>query len=198
MTSLRRGQITPLVLASASPRRRDLLAATGYEFTIDSAEIDESTAHNETPTAQVGRLAMAKAEAVAARHPQSLILAADTLVAIKETIYGKPRDLKAAKEILLALSGQTHEVRTCYCLKNQAQNISLARTFLSEVTFRPLNELEIDLYLAKGESLDKAGAYAIQGYGLSLIQTVRGSLTNVMGLPLLEVAQDLAYFLTKD
>jgi septum formation protein len=163
------------------------LAAAGYEFSVAAAEVDETPRAGEPPLNQVQRLAAAKATSVANLHPFSLVLAADTIVVLNGTIYGKPRDLGTAKEILKNLSGQTHEVATAFCLYEGPNSQRHIETCVSKVAFRPLSEMEIDLYLTKGESLDKAGAYAVQGQGLGLIQEVQGSLTNVMGLPLTEV-----------
>ncbi|MDR2422370.1 MAG: Maf family protein [Deltaproteobacteria bacterium] len=177
----------PMVLASASPRRRELLAAAGLDFLVRPADVDESPVVGEEPMAQALRLAKAKALAVASGHPDSLILSADTVVVLNGKIYGKPRSLSEAKGVLKALQGHSHEVVTAYCLIAGDGRPPLSRATVSKVAFRPLTDREIDLYLEKGESLDKAGAYAIQGHGLGLIQEVEGSLTNVMGLPLSDV-----------
>jgi septum formation protein len=176
-----------MVLASASPRRRELLAAAGLDFLVRPADVDESPVVGEEPMAQALRLAKAKALAVASGHPDSLILSADTVVVLNGKIYGKPRSLSEAKGVLKALQGHSHEVVTAYCLIAGDGRPPLSRATVSKVAFRPLTDREIDLYLEKGESLDKAGAYAIQGHGLGLIQEVEGSLTNVMGLPLSDV-----------
>ncbi|MDR1576878.1 MAG: Maf family protein [Deltaproteobacteria bacterium] len=178
-----------LILASASPRRRELLTAAGFEFTVQPADVDESALPLETPNDQVRRLALAKAQAVAQANPDKLVLAADTIVVLEGQIYGKPKDLTEAKTILQKLSGQTHQVITAFCLMGKNCPEPLERVVTSEVVFRPLSDREIDAYLRRGESLDKAGGYAVQGHGLSLIQETRGSLTNGMGLPLTEVIE---------
>ncbi|MDR1608363.1 MAG: Maf family protein [Deltaproteobacteria bacterium] len=187
--------VPELILASASPRRRELLRAAGFQFIVKPAEVDESPIDQEPPRAQVSRLAVAKALAGAKENPQSLVLAADTIVVLKGQIFGKPKELAEAKEMLKALSGQTHEVITAFCLLGKNCPKPIVKPVSSAVTFRPLNASDIEAYLALGESLDKAGAYAVQGLGLSLIKEIQGSLTNVMGLPLQEVIVALEKYL---
>ncbi|MDR1872488.1 MAG: Maf family protein [Deltaproteobacteria bacterium] len=176
-----------LVLASASPRRRELLNSAGFNFTVSPADTDESPLPQEPVRDWIKRVALAKALAVAPNEPTKLILAADTMVVLGERVLGKPKDLAEAKSFLRSLSGATHEVLTAFALTGGPVKSPLTELVSSKVLFRPLSQAEIDLYLTFGESLDKAGGYAIQGRGLSLIQEVKGSLTNVMGLPLPEV-----------
>jgi septum formation protein len=171
------------------------LAGLGYDFLIRPAATDESPLVGESPLAQTLRLAESKAREVAQTEPDSLVLAADSLVSLGDRIFGKPQDLAEARLFLRDLSGQAHQVTTGLCLLGPCAPEPRREAVISEVLFRPLTEREIEAYLEKGESLDKAGAYAIQGHGLGLIQEVRGSLTNVMGLPVREVILALEKFL---
>ena len=170
-----------IVLASASPRRRDLLTAAGLSFEIFAPDVDETPLRGETPPAMVKRLSRVKAAAAAARFPGRLVIAADTTVALNGRSLGKPRDAAEAKRMLRALSGKTHFVHTGFCVGTRA------RVVTTRVTFRELSRADIDRYVASGECFDKAGAYAIQGVGAALVERVSGSYTNVIGLPVAEV-----------
>ncbi|RKH40057.1 Maf family protein [Corallococcus sicarius] len=178
-----------LVLASASPRRKDLLAQLGLRFTVAAADIDETPMAGEIARNYVHRLAVEKARAVAARHPDAWVLAADTTVALGSDLLGKPRDAQEARAMLGQLSGQTHEVFTGIAVAGRAQASQVVRT---QVTFRALSREEIAWYADTGEPLDKAGAYAIQGKGGFLVASIEGSPTNVIGLPLGETLALLA------
>ncbi|WP_338278908.1 Maf family protein [Corallococcus caeni] len=169
------------VLASASPRRKDLLAQLGLRFTVAAADIDETPMAGEIARNYVHRLAVEKARTVATRHPDAWVLAADTTVALGSELLGKPRDAAEAREMLTRLSGQVHEVFTGIAVAGRAQASEVVRT---QVTFRALSPEEIAWYADTGEPLDKAGAYAIQGKGGFLVQGIDGSPTNVVGLPL--------------
>lgn len=181
-----------LVLASTSPRRRDLLTAIGLRFQIVPANIDEGVADNESPVAHVKRLAVAKARQVSEKIPDSWVLGADTIVVKDKQILGKPRDEQEAKRMLSMLSHATHTVYTGYALVHarhpEKVKIQYAR---SSVRIRRLTAEEIAAYVRTGEPMDKAGAYAVQGIGAAIVERVSGSYTNVVGLPLCEVAQDL-------
>lgn len=172
---------TSLVLASASPRRRDLLGQLGLSFTICAADIDETPHPGEAPEAYVRRLAREKAQAVAGRFPGTWVLAADTTVVLGPELLGKPRDAAEARGMLSRLSGRTHEVHTGVAIAGRAGDSTVVRT---RVTFRTLSAGEIDWYVGTGEPLDKAGSYAIQGKGGFMVASVEGSPTNVIGLPL--------------
>src|SRR5688572_4406406 len=149
-----------LVLASGSPRRSEIMNSVGWEFTKDVPDIDESEHDGEEPDAYVQRLAREKAEAVAASHPDRIVLAADTTVVIDGQIIGKPTDLEDARRMLKLLSGNWHEVLTGIAvMKNGDAEVGLQRT---RVKFAPMNEKEIDFLVEKGDPLDKAGAYAVQ------------------------------------
>lgn len=172
---------TSLVLASASPRRRDLLGQLGLRFTVAAADLDETPRPGEAPEAYVLRLAREKAQAVAARFPGAWVLAADTTVVLGMELLGKPRDEAEARDMLSRLSGRTHEVHTGVAIAGRADEALVVRT---RVTFRALSAGEIAWYAGTGEPLDKAGAYAIQGKGGFLVAAIEGSPTNVIGLPL--------------
>jgi septum formation protein len=175
-----------LVLASASPRRREILRWLVSEYDLDTALIDESPRAGETAQALVSRLARAKAEAVAVRRPDAWILAADTIVEIDGDVLGKPADAREAAAMLGRLSGREHRVFTGFTLLAPGGR-HRGGTVASRVVFHQLDPRRIESYVATGEPLDKAGAYAIQGRGAGLVARVDGSLTNVIGLPLGEV-----------
>jgi septum formation protein len=172
---------TLLILASASPRRRELLSQLGLAFTVSAADIDETPREGEAAEAYVLRLAREKALTVAARHPGAWVLAADTTVALGPELLGKPADAEEARAMLSRLSGRTHDVYTGVALAGRHTEALVVRT---RVTFRALGPGEIAWYAGTGEPLDKAGAYAVQGKGGFLVAAVEGSPTNVIGLPL--------------
>jgi septum formation protein len=184
------------ILASASPRRRELLEALGAVFEICPADIPEILVPGEPPLAQVRRLAWEKARHTAGKFPGRAVLAADTIVVLEDQILGKPADLAEAGRMLRLLSGRGHQVMTAFCLLGGPLSEPCRQEAVSEVFFRSLAEEEIEAYLKTGESLDKAGAYAVQGLGVALIREVRGSLTNVVGLPLEEVRPVLEKYLS--
>jgi septum formation protein len=177
-----------LVLASASPRRRELLAQAGYPFTVEAADIDESRRDSEAPAAYVQRLAEQKATAVLARHAGSileepvLVLGADTCVVCDGEILGKPTGPDDARRMLLLLSGRTHTVLTGVAITTQSRTLSHIESTI--VTFDDIPEADLALYCATAEPLDKAGAYGIQGYAARWVPRVEGCYFNVMGLPI--------------
>ncbi len=184
-----------LVLASASPRRRDLLAKalekSGLGFRIVPSHADETRRRGEPPDAYVARIAETKARTVARRCPDTWVLAADTAVALDGTVLGKPVDAADARGMLRRLSGRTHRVLTGFVLSDRTDDAGPARVVTSHVRFRTLSEAVINAYLDTGEPFDKAGAYAVQGEGRALVDRVDGSLSNVIGLPLDEVGAAL-------
>jgi septum formation protein len=184
---------TPLfVLASASPRRLDLLRQIGLEpDRVDPADIDEVPRPGELPPAHAMRLAEEKARAVMPRHPGAFILAADTVVACGRRILPKPVDPSTARSCLKLLSGRRHRVHGGIALAGPDDRLTLRRVD-SQVAFKRLSEAEIAAYLCSGEWRGKAGGYAIQGRAAALIRWVSGSYSNVVGLPLFETAQLLA------
>ena len=171
-----------MILASGSPRRRELLAGLGWNFTIVPSLIDEKEAAGESPDCLVRRLADEKASDVAARFPGNWVLGADTVVAVDGRILGKPRGEAESAAMITELSGRTHSVFTGVALL-APDGRKLIRAEETRVTFRPLSEADVAAYIAQGESLDKAGAYAIQGKGMRFIRGIEGDFYTVMGLP---------------
>ena len=172
---------TTLILASASPRRRELLALTGLPFTVDAPDVDESC--DLAPRAAVRELSRRKALTAAALHPGQVILAADTLVAVDEKALGKPRDAEDAFRMLHSLSGRWHQVYTGVSVVDAEGNLH-SETDVTDVHFEVLSDEAIRRYIASGEPMDKAGAYAVQGIAGLWIDELRGSHTNVIGLPM--------------
>jgi len=178
-----------LVLASASPRRLELLRQIDIvPDVIDPAELDETPLKDELPAQHVARLARTKAEAVRARHPDALILAADTVVACGRRILGQPADEATARSFLTLLSGRRHRVYGGVAAIGPDGRVA-ARLVVSQVGFKRLTEAEITAYLATGEWRGKAGGYAIQGRAAQFVSWMSGSYSNVVGLPLYETAQ---------
>lgn len=170
-----------IVLASGSPRRRELLAQLGLQLTIAVPDVDESPLAGEAPIPYVHRLAVAKAHAVTA-GPRMTVIAADTTVDLDGEILAKPVDADDARGMLRRLSGVTHQVHTGVALRLGERTV--AETVTTTVTFAPLSDAAIDWYVGTGEPLDKAGAYAVQGAGGAFVERVDGSVSNVVGLPL--------------
>ncbi len=172
-----------VVLASASPRRRDLLARVVWPYTIRPADLDETALPGENPRAHVERLAREKACAVSREHPGEWVLGADTVVVLGDRILGKPGDERAASAMLSALQGRTHEVLTGVSWVRDG-SVRASGVASSNVRFRPMTDAEIAAYAATTEPLDKAGAYALQGRGGAFVAGVEGEISNVIGLPL--------------
>jgi septum formation protein len=181
----------PLILASASPRRQELLRSAGVPLQVRPSKADESFVPGEKPERHVLRLAREKAREVAAQFPERWILAADTVVVIDDRVLGKPNDPKEAGKMLRLLSGREHRVITGYCLLTSSGRKRKESHLTTRVFFRPLTSAEIRWYLATGEPFDKAGGYAIQGRGAFMVRRIVGSYTNVVGLPLCEVLDAL-------
>lgn len=177
----------PLILASASPRRAELLRLLGVDFRILPSGADESLLRRESPEAHVQRLSGSKAEAVAALHPESWVLGADTVVAVGREVLGKPETTGEAGRMLKELSGREHEVYTGFTLRGIDAGVSISEVVASKVAFRSIPVDEIAWYVNSREPYDKAGGYAVQGMAAFFIREIRGSYTNVMGLPLCEV-----------
>ncbi len=177
-----------LILASGSPRRRELLERVGLRFTVQAADVDETLVPGLSPQEQVMRLSRLKAQAVQA--PQgAAVLSADTVVVLDGAILGKPADRADARRMLLALSGRSHHVLTGVTLRKDGQLDTRCQD--TEVWFRPMTEPEIDGYIATGEPMDKAGAYGIQGGASLFVERLDGDYFNVVGLPLCTVGQML-------
>ena len=180
-----------LILASASPRRRELLEQLGVAFEIVTAEVTEHEEASTDPRVMVAHNAALKADWVAARHVDALVLGADTTVAIDGVALNKPRDAADARAMLRRLSGRTHRVFTGLALRRGRDGLRVDQTVMSEVTFKPLGENIITAYLAKVNTLDKAGGYAIQEHGELIVAGHTGSFTNIIGLPLESTKQIL-------
>ncbi|MFA5184916.1 MAG: Maf family protein [Patescibacteria group bacterium] len=171
----------PLILASSSPRRRELLERLHIKIEIHPADVDETPLKNEHAKAMVLRLAKDKAAKVAEEHPGRWVLASDTTVALKGKPIGKPTSETDAKSTLKKLQGRKHQVYTAICLQNGKKKFALADT--TDVIFRKMTEKEIAWYVKTGEPMDKAGSYAIQGVGGLFVKSIKGSHSNVIGLP---------------
>jgi septum formation protein len=183
-----------LILASASPRRRELLQALGLPFDVMVPHIEENSVAGESPERTALRLARAKALAVAGRIEEGLVLGVDTIVVIDGDILGKPADGQEAQEMLTRLSGRTHMVISAMYLHRVPDGKCAQAVPTTEVTFNTLTPTQIDAYIASGEPLDKAGAYAIQGLGSVIVRSIVGCYFNVVGLSLPVLAQLLREF----
>lgn len=182
-----------LFLASKSPRRRELLSQIGVPFQLMSVDVDECASPGEAPSCYVKRLAQDKALAGVRVAPRdACVLGADTVVVLGEHILEKPRNLAHARDMLAALAGRTHEVMTGIALA--IGNDLMHRVVTTEVTFRAIDDAEITRYWRTGEPLDKAGAYGIQGLGAVFVTGIKGSYSNVVGLPLYETSQLLQHY----
>ena len=181
-----------LILASASPRRRELLTQVGVSFVIEVSDVEEVLDDTLSPELQVQSLALQKAQTVAAQHKDGLVLGADTVVVDAGSLLGKPQNTEEAAEMLRSLSGKWHQVMTAVALvdANDTKH-EWTSVEITNVKFRDLTEDDIAAYVATGESMDKAGAYGIQGYGALLVERIEGCYNNVVGLPLQLVAKGL-------
>jgi septum formation protein len=171
-----------VILASASPRRRELLTLIGINHEVRPPDIDESQLPAERPVAHAERLARAKAHTIAEHEPGAVVIAADTIVVVDGDVLGKPRDAAEARAMLRRLSGRTHTVLTAIAVALGSRTESAVESV--DVTFRALSDEEIVSYIATGEPMDKAGAYGIQGYGATIVERVDGDYFSVMGLGL--------------
>jgi len=180
-----------LVLASQSPRRKDLLEEAGVLIDIIPSHADETLPDGVDPAGCAMALARLKARDVADAHGDRWVLGADTIVVVDKMILGKPTSDDDARRMLEALSGRSHQVCTGFCLINAALDRDICEVVTTDVTFKTLSEAEISWYIATGEPFDKAGAYGIQGKGAYLIRKIKGSYTNVVGLPICEVVEHL-------
>jgi len=180
-----------LILASQSPRRRELLGQLGLTFTVRVADIDEVMDPRLPPEEAVAAVSARKAAAVSAGQ-EDVVIAADTIVVLGSTILGKPRSPREAEEMLLSLSGRTHRVMTGVTVRRGEESRSF--TEITEVVFRPLSAAEIRAYVATGDPMDKAGSYGIQGLAALFAEGLRGDYFNVMGLPLCALGRVLRQF----
>lgn len=180
-----------MILASESPRRRELLAAVGVPFRVIPSRVDEIPFPGEPPVRFARRAALDKGREVGGKHPSSYVLSADTIVVAGGKILGKPRDRDEARRMLSLLAGREHKVFTSVCLLCEARGYRDLGTEVTRVRFRALTRKEVAAYVRTGECDDKAGAYAAQGAGMLLIDRVAGSFTNVVGLPMTRVVEML-------
>ena len=181
-----------LILASGSPRRRELLSLYTTNFTVCVSDFDESAVQAATPAHLVEQLARGKCLAVSAQHPGAVVIGCDTVVDVNGEVFGKPHSEEDAKRMLRALSGATHEVHTGVCISDGARTESFVDS--CRVTFFPLGEEEIDFYASTAEPYDKAGAYAIQGRAALWLDRIEGDYYTIMGLPVSRTVQLLAHF----
>jgi septum formation protein len=184
-----------VVLASSSPRRRELLARLGIPFRVEPAEIDESPRRGETSPQTAERLARSKAEAVATRlpdRPDTIVIGADTVVVLGRHLLGKPADPNEARAMLRSLRGRSHRVITGVAIVRRSTGTSVTRCAVTRVRLRALTDAEIDAYVASGDPFDKAGGYAIQNQSFRPVEAIRGCYSNVVGLPLCVLAEELA------
>ncbi len=170
-----------LILASGSPRRKELLSLCTTDFTVCVSDFDEDTVQAGSPAELVEKLARGKCLAVAAEHPGAVVIGCDTVVDVGGEVFGKPKDTEDAKRMLRALSGSTHAVHTGVCISDGTQTESFVDS--CKVTFFPMSEAEVDTYTATAEPYDKAGAYAIQGRAALWLDRIEGDYYTIMGLP---------------
>lgn len=189
----------PIILASQSPRRTDILGSLGIQHTIEVADIDETPVLGESPEALVCRLAKEKALKVGRSHTKGFILGADTIVVCDHEILGKPMNASDAKNMLMTLSGRGHQVMTAVSLVNASTQIVSTDLAITDVRMKSLTESEIEAYIKTKEPMDKAGAYGIQGVGSVLVESIQGEFNTVVGLSVQSVIrlfeeQGLHYF----
>lgn len=180
-----------IILASQSPRRRDLLKQIGLKFEIDPSNYEEDMTLKMEPNKLAEFLSLGKAKDVATRHKDSIIISADTIVAVDEDVFGKPKTPEKAKYMLQKLSGRAHSVITGFTIIDTGANKQITRSVETKVYFKNLSEQEIDLYVATGEPLDKGGGYAIQGKAALFVEKIEGDYFNIVGLPILALTEEL-------
>lgn len=183
-----------IVLASASPRRRELMQKTGLSFEVDAANLDEKIDTTLSPAAVAETLSRQKAELVAERYTGALIIAADTIGVFRGEIVGKPGTPEVAVRMLQKLNGEMHQVITGFTLRDSDNERSITRSVITKVYLKELSRIEIEEYVQTGEPLDKAGAYAIQGLGAAIVERIEGDYDNVVGLPLAALVSCLKEF----
>ena len=183
-----------IILASASPRRKEILANTGLKFSVCSSNYEEDLTLEKQPRALARFLSRMKAEEVAEKHANAIIIAADTFIVFKNKLLGKPSGPDDAKRMLKLLSGKAHSVITGFTVINSKSNKKVSRSIETKVYFKKITQAEINAYVRSGEPLDKAGAYAIQGLGAVFIEKIEGDYFNVVGLPVCALAESLKAF----
>ena len=186
--------IRTIILASASPRKKEILKKTGLKFKVDESDYEEKVDPGLKPHELARFLSREKARDVARRHRDALVIAADTIVLLRGRLFGKPRNEEQAKEMLRALSGKAHSVITGFTIIDTAGKKEISRSVESKVFFKRLSADEIETYIRSGEPLDKAGAYGVQGLGAVIVKRIEGDFFNVVGLPLNALAESLKEF----
>lgn len=183
-----------IILASTSPRRRELLSETGLEFEIVAADYEEDMTMPLPPRELVLHLSRGKAESVSSMRKDAVVIAADTIVAVGDVVMGKPHTKERAKEMLGMLRANEHQVITGFTIIDGESGKIVTKAVVSRVVFRKINDEEIDEYVETGEPLDKAGAYAIQGLASKFIESIEGDYSNIIGLPVPELLEELKNF----
>jgi septum formation protein len=183
-----------IVLASSSPRRRDLLKLTGLTFVVDAADYEEKMDSGLDPHKLAKFLSRKKAKETATKYHDAIIIAADTFIVFKNRLLGKPRTKTEAARMLASLSGESHSVITGFTIIDTGKNKMVSRSVETKVWFKKLTRHEIDAYVGTGEPMDKAGAYAIQGLGSLIVRKIEGDYFNVIGLPLSALMENLRKF----
>lgn len=183
-----------IILASQSPRRKDLLKQIGLEFEIDPSNYEEDMSLKMEPSKLAEFLSLGKAKDVAQRHKDSIIISADTIVAIDGEIFGKPKTPERAKYMLQKLSGKAHSVITGFTIIDTETQKQILKSVETKVYFKNLSEQEMDAYIASGEPLDKGGGYAIQGMAALFVEKIEGDYFNIVGLPILALTTELKNF----
>ncbi|XLQ20591.1 MAG: Maf family protein [Candidatus Moraniibacteriota bacterium] len=183
-----------IILASSSPRRKELLKNIGLNFNVVSSDYMEDMTLDMKPTELAKYLSLGKAQDVAKNHINTIIIAADTFVVLNDDLLGKPHTEEKAFEMLQKINGQTLEVITGYTIIDTSMKYSISKAVTTKIFIKKLTDDEIKSYIKTGEPLDKAGAFAIQGYGSIFIKEIQGSYTNVIGLPIYSLAESLKKF----
>ena len=183
-----------IILASQSPRRKDLLQQVGLKFEIDPSNYEEDMSLKMEPLKLVEYLSLGKAKDVAERHKDAIIVSADTIVTLDGEVFGKPKTAERAKYVLCKFSGKAHTVLTGFTIIDTETNKQITKSVETKVYFKSLSEKEIDAYIATGEPLDKAGGYAIQGLAALFIEKIEGDYFNIVGLPIFPLMEALKTF----
>ena len=191
-SSIREGK--RIILASASPRRREILEKTGLKFKVDASDYEEDLDLDLPPRTLARYLSQEKARAIAGKYKNAIIIAADTFIVFKRNIFGKPHTEREAKRMLKTLNGRRHSVITGFTILNTGDHRRLSRSVETKVYFKRMMMKEIGAYVKTGEPLDKAGGYAIQGLGAMIVKRIEGDYYNVMGLPLNALMEGLKRF----